>query len=684
MKELRQVTGRAAVLDRADVDTDQIIPKQFLKRIERSGYGEFLFYDWMKDPAFELRRPEYQGASILVAGRNFGCGSSREHAAWALEDYGFRVVLAPSYARHLPLERDQDRHRADRAARGRAREDQGGGRGRERAHRRPRGAGDHASRRAAGAVRARLLRPPDADQRARRRRAHAAARGADRRVRGRAPGALRHGDARLNLLPRPFPADEKRVSFSSPGPRLAAVRWAWLAVVTVGMGFFVAHTTLDLGGPGLDAFTGTWVYDGLEVLALAAIAARAVLVPSERTVWALLAVAVAFWTLGDISWTAIYHDDPPFPSVADSFYLAFYPAAYLALALLVRHRVSRFNASVWLDGLAAALAVAALGAAVLLEVVINGNEGKLFAQATNLAYPLGDIVLFAFVVGVYAIAGVRLGRALGRDRRCACRLGDRRRDLPVPVGGRQLPVRDGARRALAGGAHPARPGRLERTGPAERGEAEGRPLAATPLLCGLVALGVLVDSYVEHRNVLGVTLAAAAILTVVARALITFRENVEISDDMRTLATTDALTGPRQPTQADRRPRRILRALCAGAAAVSPLRPERVQALQRHVRPPGRRRAACQARPAGWPRRSGSGGAATASVATSSVPSHRSATHEIEAFLDSTTGALTESSRGFAVSSAFGCAILPEEATTTEGRAPGSPTSDSMRRSTSS
>ncbi len=97
MRKLEQVAGRVAVLDRADVDTDQIIPKQFLKRIERSGYGEFLFYDWMKDPAFELRRPQYDGAVVLVAGRNFGCGSSREHAAWALDDYGFRVVLAPSF-----------------------------------------------------------------------------------------------------------------------------------------------------------------------------------------------------------------------------------------------------------------------------------------------------------------------------------------------------------------------------------------------------------------------------------------------------------------------------------------------------------------------------------------------------------------------------------------------------------
>jgi 3-isopropylmalate/(R)-2-methylmalate dehydratase small subunit len=98
MRELRQVTGKAAILDRADVDTDQIIPKQFLKRIERSGYGEFLFFDWMKDPGFELHNPEYKDAQILIGGRNFACGSSREHAAWALEDYGFRVILAPSFS----------------------------------------------------------------------------------------------------------------------------------------------------------------------------------------------------------------------------------------------------------------------------------------------------------------------------------------------------------------------------------------------------------------------------------------------------------------------------------------------------------------------------------------------------------------------------------------------------------
>jgi 3-isopropylmalate/(R)-2-methylmalate dehydratase small subunit len=94
VKAFRRVTSRAVVLDRPDVDTDQIIPKQFLKRIERSGFGEFLFFDWRKDPSFELNGQE---GKILLAGRNFGCGSSREHAPWALEDYGFEAIVAPSF-----------------------------------------------------------------------------------------------------------------------------------------------------------------------------------------------------------------------------------------------------------------------------------------------------------------------------------------------------------------------------------------------------------------------------------------------------------------------------------------------------------------------------------------------------------------------------------------------------------
>jgi 3-isopropylmalate/(R)-2-methylmalate dehydratase small subunit len=98
MEPFIRVEGVLCPLDRSDVDTDQIIPKQFLKRIERTGFGEFLFWDWRGEEGFPLERPEYAGAPILVAGRNFGCGSSREHAPWALEDHGFRAVIAPSFA----------------------------------------------------------------------------------------------------------------------------------------------------------------------------------------------------------------------------------------------------------------------------------------------------------------------------------------------------------------------------------------------------------------------------------------------------------------------------------------------------------------------------------------------------------------------------------------------------------
>lgn len=104
MSGFKQYDGKAVAFDRANVDTDQIIPKQFLKRIEKTGFGQFLFFDWRykKDgqlnEEFELNRPENQGATILVANENFGCGSSREHAPWALLDYGFKVIIAPSFA----------------------------------------------------------------------------------------------------------------------------------------------------------------------------------------------------------------------------------------------------------------------------------------------------------------------------------------------------------------------------------------------------------------------------------------------------------------------------------------------------------------------------------------------------------------------------------------------------------
>jgi 3-isopropylmalate/(R)-2-methylmalate dehydratase small subunit len=128
VEPIKKVSGRMAPLDRADVDTDQIIPKQFLKRIERTGYGPFLFYDWRQADDFVLNRPEHQGASVLVTGANFGCGSSREHAPWALRDAGYRAIVSPSFADifrancyktgllAVPLPESQVRHLIDLAS----------------------------------------------------------------------------------------------------------------------------------------------------------------------------------------------------------------------------------------------------------------------------------------------------------------------------------------------------------------------------------------------------------------------------------------------------------------------------------------------------------------------------------------------------------------------------------------
>ena len=119
MEAFKEHVGLVVPLDRINVDTDQIIPKQFLKRIERTGFGEFLFNDWRylengdPNPEFVLNHLRYAGASILIAGANFGCGSSREHAPWALQQYGFKAILAPLVRRHLPQQLLQERHPSD-------------------------------------------------------------------------------------------------------------------------------------------------------------------------------------------------------------------------------------------------------------------------------------------------------------------------------------------------------------------------------------------------------------------------------------------------------------------------------------------------------------------------------------------------------------------------------------------
>ena len=161
---------------------------------------------------------------------------------------------------------------------------------------------------------------------------------------------------------------------------------------------------------GYDDFFNRYLYNALILLALAACAYRAAHRDREQSAWIALTVAVAFWAVAEILFDFAYGADPPYPSAADAFYLAFYPACYVGLMLLVRSRLSQFGRTLWFDGATAAIASAALGAAVLFEVVLRSTDGSTGVIVVNLAYPLGDILLLAAVIGVFALTGWRPGR----------------------------------------------------------------------------------------------------------------------------------------------------------------------------------------------------------------------------------------------------------------------------------
>ena len=246
--------------------------------------------------------------------------------------------------------------------------------------------------------------------------------------------------------------------------------------------------------------------------------------------------------MGDLLWEFGYHGDAPVPSVADIFYLAFYPATYVALLLLVRSRVSRFNRSVWLDGISVALAVGAVGAAFLLEAALDHTGGKPLAVATNLAYPLGDLVLLALVVGVFWLVGrdagiewVVIGGAF-----LATAVADAVYLWMSATGtyreGTLLDILWPLMGILLATAAWVRPGRARRI------TLEGRPLVATPIVCTLLALAVFLTDHVARINVLALTLAAMTVGIVLIRNILTFRENSSIAARIQVLSVTDPLT----------------------------------------------------------------------------------------------------------------------------------------------
>ncbi len=327
-------------------------------------------------------------------------------------------------------------------------------------------------------------------------------------------------------------------------PPVRRIVLATRILLLVGTCAFVAHSVLPDTG-AVASFCDNWLYDALVFLAAGLCGARAVLVERNRSGWLALAIALALWGAGDTYYTHVFGNDPnpPAPSIADIGYLGFFPFAYAGFILLVRSRVPKLTAAVWLDGFTAVLAAGALGAAVVFEAVLQSTTGSPAAVATNLAYPLGDVILIALVVGAFSLMSWRPGRAwlvLGAG-------------LAVNAIGDSVYLFQVAHGTYQPGAF------LDSTWPiamallanaawvSERNErpidAEGRALQVIPATCVSVAIGVLVYDHFGRVNLLALGLATATVAVVVVRLALTFRENTRLFELTRNEAVTDALTG---------------------------------------------------------------------------------------------------------------------------------------------
>jgi diguanylate cyclase len=323
------------------------------------------------------------------------------------------------------------------------------------------------------------------------------------------------------------------------------------AVNTVALVLVLAVAGLimnDLGllsGTGLGGFFNDWAYNGAEVAAAALVLARAVLVRQERGAWLMLALGIGFFAAGDIYYTLVIEpmSNPPSPSPSDAGYLMFYVGAYAMIVLLVGRHARSFRASVWLDGAIGALAIAAVGAALVLEPVIHATHGTLASVATNLAYPLGDLLLIGFVIVVFALTGWRPGRTW----------------LLVGAGFAMLAIADSiylfrvAENTYRAGTilDAMWPSGLVLltfaawSRPRERGEVRFEGLATTvlPLLFAATALFLLIRANYVHLGVVTESLAAAALLAAGARFALTFNDVRKLSAVRERQALTDDLTG---------------------------------------------------------------------------------------------------------------------------------------------
>jgi two-component system cell cycle response regulator len=315
--------------------------------------------------------------------------------------------------------------------------------------------------------------------------------------------------------------------------------------MAVGVALHAAHALFGVGGPGLDGFVDNGVYTGVEVIAVAVCTARVVLVREDRWAWGLMAFALAAWTAGDLVWTLWldYVANPPVPSVADGLYLAMYPAMYVSWMLLIRSRLRHVGTAQWLDGAAVGLAIAALGAGLVLPTILAMSKGRMIEDAVNLAYPLGDLTLLVFVVVAFSLSGWRPGRLwllLGAGMALSATA-----DLIYVYQAAKGTYVDGG---ILDTAWPAamsllalaawQPSRIRRRGAV----AAPHTIVITAVsACG--ALGLLVYSSFERVTPVAVGLAAAAVLVTWLRAALTYLQNVRMLRRSAADAITDGLCG---------------------------------------------------------------------------------------------------------------------------------------------